>query len=101
MTDSGVSVKAGEVSVTDGKVKVGGSEVDVAPSTVMNTHQVMNAYNFELKEENAKAVYKIDSTEDKLLLGFIPIQMERKVTVDASNNNLIADEKPWYAFMAV
>ncbi|MDY6866085.1 MAG: hypothetical protein SVY15_08985, partial [Halobacteriota archaeon] len=55
----------------------------------------------ELKEENAKAVYKIKVEEDRKLLGFIPVEIEKELTADATNpeTGIIEEEMPWWAFL--
>ena len=55
----------------------------------------------ELKEENARAVYKIRTTESRKLLGFIPVKVERILTVDAASTEakIIEEAKPWWAFL--
>ena len=55
----------------------------------------------ELKEENDRAVYKIRAAESRKLLGFIPMKLERALTVDAASTEaeVIEEKRPWWAFL--
>ena len=57
----------------------------------------------ELKEENARAVYKIKTDEGRKLLGFIPVKVEKILTIDAANTEakIIEEESPWWTFLTI
>ncbi|MFC2020475.1 hypothetical protein ACFLU1_01590 [Chloroflexota bacterium] len=97
--DANLEVKASELSIENEVIRVGNSEVKVMPSTVIEKIQV-EPREMELKEENAKAVYRIKADEKRKLFGFIPVKIERTLTVDAADTEVKVDEKgPWWAFL--
>ena len=51
----------------------------------------------ELKEEDDKAVYKMKAYEPRKLFGLIPPTIQKTVTIDADNGDLIGEQRPWYA----
>jgi hypothetical protein len=98
--DENLEVKAPELSIENEVLRTGNFEVKVMPSTVIEKIQV-EPKELELKEEDAKAVYKIKSDESRKLLGFIPVKVEKTLTVDAANAEaeIIKEEKPWWTFL--
>ncbi len=98
ITDESVEVKADEVSLEGGVLRVGSSEVKISPTEVVNKLQI-SPKKVELKEENSKAVYKVQGNEQRKLLGVIPVDVEKEVTVDANDNNIVSEQSSWYAFL--
>lgn len=100
--DEDLKVTAEEISVKDATLMVGNSEVKLAASDVVDKLKI-SPKSIELKEENTKAVYKIKVDENRNLLGFIPIQVENSLTIDAANSEagIIGEELPWWAFLTV
>jgi len=98
--DGNREIKASELSIKNEILNVGNSEVKLTASDVVEKIKV-EPKEIELKEENAKAVYKIRVDEDRKLLGFIPVKAEKDLTVDATNKNaeIIKEEYPWWVFM--
>ena len=98
--DENLEIKALEVSIENEVLRVGNSQVKVMPSTVIEKMQI-EPKEIELKEENAKAVYKIKIDENRKLLGFIPVRVEKTLTVDAMDTEVkTIDEKgPWWMFL--
>ena len=98
--DGNLKIKASELSIKKEVLKVGNSEVQLTASDVVEKIKV-EPKEIELKEENAKAVYKIKVDEDRKLLGFIPVEVEKDLTVDATNQKaeIVKEEYPWWVFM--
>ena len=98
--DGNLEIKAPELSIKNEVLKIGNSEVKLTASDIVEKIKV-EPKEIELKEENAKAVYKIKVDEDRKLLGFIPVKVEKDLTVDATNQNaeIIKEESPWWIFM--
>ncbi len=96
--DRGLEVMAAEVSIVDNVLKVGNSEVKVAASDVADKLQILPK-SVELREENAKSVYKMKIDEKRKLFGIIPVNIEKSLTVDAANGDLLEEKRPWYAFL--
>ena len=79
---------------------VGDSEVKLRPGTIIENIEI-EPKEIELKEENAKAVYIIKADESRKLFGFIPIKVEKTITVDAEDAEakIIKEKRPWWAFL--
>jgi hypothetical protein len=98
--DENLIVKTPELSIENDTLRVGNSEVKLRPGTIMGKIEI-EPKEIELKEENAKAVYKIKTDESRKLLGFIPIKVEKTLTLDAANTEvkITEEEGPWWAFL--
>jgi antitoxin component of MazEF toxin-antitoxin module len=98
--DGTLQVKAAELSIEAEILRVGNSEVKLMPSAVIEKLKI-EPKEIELKEENAKAVYKIKAAESRKLFGFISVKIERTLTVDATSAEakVIEEESPWWAFL--
>jgi hypothetical protein len=97
--DENLEIKAPELSIENEVLRVGTSEVKLSPVAVIEEIK-LQPIEMELKEENATAVYKIKADERRKLLGFIPINVKKTLTVDAANTEveIIEEESPWWAF---
>lgn len=95
--DGGLEVRAAEVSIKGNKLRVGDSEVNISASAVAEKLEI-SPKSVELKEEAEKAVYKMIVLEPRKLFGFIPLTIQKTVTVDADNGDLLREQRPWYAF---
>ncbi|MFC2056827.1 hypothetical protein ACFLTO_04600 [Chloroflexota bacterium] len=98
--DANYEVKAPELSIENEVLRVRNSEVKVMPSTVIERLQV-DPKEIELREENTKAVYKIKAAEKRKLFGFIPVKIEKTLTVDALDAEVktIDEKRSWWAFL--
>jgi len=96
--DENLEIKAEEVSIKDNVLWVGKSEVKLAASKVAENLGV-SPQAVELKEENAKAVYKFKVKEPRKLFGFISINITKTLTADAASSELTAERRPWYSFL--
>jgi hypothetical protein len=97
--DENLEIKTPELSIEDEVLRTGDSEVKIMPSTIMERIRI-EPEEIELKEENAKAVYRIRTNERRKLFGFIPLTVENILTIDAENTevDIIKEERPWWAF---
>ncbi len=97
--DADLEINALELSIENEVLRVGDSEVNLRPTAVIEKINI-EPKEIELKEENAKAVYKVKADENRKLFGFIPVKVETTLTVDAASTeaNIIKEEKPWWAF---
>ena len=98
--DENLIIKAPELSIENGALHIGNSEVKLRPGAIIKKTNI-EPVEIELKEEHAKAVYKIKTDENRKLLGFIPVRVERTLTVDATSTdvNINEEEKPWWTFL--
>ena len=96
--DKSLEVEAAEIFIKDNALRVGNSEVKLAASVVAENLNV-TPKAAELKEENAKAVYKFKVEEPRKLLGFIPIRITKTLTADAQSSDLLDERLPWYSFL--
>lgn len=96
--DSGLEVKVEEISIKENVLRVGAAEVRLAASYVVEKLKV-SPKSVELKEENEKAVYKMKVDEPRKLFGFIPLTIQKTITTDADNADILKEQRPWYAFL--
>ncbi len=100
ISDSGVKANAKEISIKDGVVKVGVTPVNVRPSQIMDKITLMPE-EIELKEEKGIAVYKVKADEKRKILGIIPIEIRKEITIDATNSsaNIVGEKGVWWGFI--
>jgi hypothetical protein len=100
LQDGNLIVKTPELSIENDALRVGDSEVKLRPGTIMEEIEI-EPKEIELKEENAKAVYKIKTDESRKLLGLISIKVEKTLTLDAASTEVEITEEgmPWWAFL--
>ncbi|MFC1958060.1 hypothetical protein ACFLVQ_00645 [Chloroflexota bacterium] len=98
--DKNLEVQAAKLSIEDEVLKAGDFEVKVMPSTVIEKIRV-EPKEIRLEEEDARAVYKIKTDESRKLLGLIPVNVEKTLTVDALDTEVgtVDEEGPWWAFL--
>ena len=96
--DKGLEIKTDEVMIKENVLSVGGAEVKM-PASEVAEKLGLTPKTIELKEENAKAVYRIKIGEQRRLFGFIPLNISKTVTADAENGNALGEYFPWYSFL--
>jgi len=102
INEGNLEVKTAELSIEGGVLRVEVSEVKIMPSAVIEKIKA-EPVDIELKEENAKAVYKIKTAESRKLFGFIPVKVEKTLTVDAASTEvgITTEKSPWWAFLTI
>jgi len=97
--DEDLRIKAKALSIEDEVLRVGDAEVKLRPRVVIDKIK-LEPKEMVLEEENARAVYRIKADENRKLLGFIPIKVEKTLTVDAEDEEvkIIKEKRPWWAF---
>lgn len=100
ISDNGVKANAKEISIKDGVVKLGVIPVNVRPSQIMNRITLIPK-EIELKEEKGIAVYKVKADEKRKILGIIPVEIRKEITIDATNSsaNIVGERGVWWGFM--
>ena len=82
----------------------GGKEIKVAPSQILEKSIVKNPVDLkiELTQEKGTPVYKIKAVEKRKLFFFIPVNVNKEITIDASNEaaTKLKEIKPWWSFLA-
>jgi len=103
MEDGDYEVFADGLSVEGEKLKFDGSEIKITASQIMEKITDVSPDKIQLVKENSKVLYQIDSEKQKKLLGFIPVKVKSRITVDAEDSELdmsnVMEEVPWYDFM--
>lgn len=56
--------------------------------------------NFELKDENNKAVYKLEQDENLKVFGLFNTNGRYAITIDAESGDVIKTKKPWFDFIS-
>jgi hypothetical protein len=97
ITDGAVSVDVPELSIKENKINMADKVVQVAPSEVMAKAKMQKTKQLNMSVENGTPVYDIKGDENRKLLWVIPVTMEKQVKVDATNGNVIKEEKPWWS----
>jgi hypothetical protein len=97
ISDRDLEIKpaSAQVIVNDGAV-----EVKLMPSTAVANVNI-TPKEVELTEEDNKPVYRIKTDENRKLLGFINVKVEKTITVDAASTDatVIKEKRPWWAFL--
>jgi len=101
LRDNGVEAQAAEVTVTAEAVSVGGADVKVTPSEAAKKVSGAKKKLTITTSANKKAVYNVDAQSKAKILGILPVEMPRKVSVDAQSGSIISDEKPIWSVIAV
>lgn len=94
--DSGLEVNTAGVSIKENVMSVGDAEVKMAASDVAQKLNIL-PNSVELKSENQQAVYEMKTAENRKLFGFINLNIQKTITADAQNGNLLKERLPWYA----
>ena len=96
--DGTLEIKALELTIENETLKVGNSEVKFTAGDVVKKIEVepKEIREIELIEENAKAVYKIKTEESRKLLGFIQVEVETDLTIDAAEAKVVEESVPWW-----
>ena len=98
INDGNISVATSEATVSNNKLMVGSNEVKVAPSEVSGkTNMIVK--QMTMATENGKAVYSAKGTEKRNLFAVLPVEIEKKVKVNAANGDIISEDKPWWSFL--
>jgi hypothetical protein len=97
--DENLVIKVPELTIENEVLRVANTEIKLMPSTIVEKISI-EPEEIELREENAKAVYRIRTNERRKLFGLIPLTVEKTLTIDAENTevDIIKEEKPWWAF---
>lgn len=96
--ENNMVTKAKEISIEDGTLKVGDSQVSLPASEVAAGLNITPT-SVELREENSQAVYRMNVPEPMKILGVITVNVNKTVTANAENGNLIKEQLPWYSFL--
>jgi len=82
----------------------GSKEVKVAPSQIVEKAAIKNPIDLkvELVQEKNKPVYKVKAVEKRKLFFFIPVNVSKNITIDASSEaaTKLEESKPWWSFLA-
>ena len=98
-------LQALEIAKNTGKIKKGTNEttktIERGKAKLVVIAQNVEPKEIELKEENAIAIYKIKTDENRKLLGIMPIKIEKTYTANATNPEveIINENMPWWAFL--
>ncbi|MDO8601310.1 MAG: hypothetical protein Q7R46_01360, partial [bacterium] len=96
--DKGLEVDASEVMIKENVLSVGGADVKMSASEVIEKLGLVPT-TIELREEDARAVYDMTIEERRKLFGFIPFNSQKTVTAAADNGNALSEQLPWYNFL--
>jgi hypothetical protein len=77
--------------------------ITVLPTQAMNLVRATNQTirSIELVIEQERALYNIQEQRTVRLFGLIPIGMTVQSRVDATNNELVSVQKPWWSFLTL
>jgi hypothetical protein len=97
MNESGIIVEAPRITIGKDSITIDGKQVNITPSEVVKK-VMFTPKKIKLMIKEQKAVYEASAEENRNLLGFIPVKINRNVVVDASDATVISDDKPWWYF---
>jgi len=102
LKDGGVAADVSEIRLSQEKVYVGGSEeLKVTPSQAASAVSGSVSGIRLVTDDKNKPVYIVNAKEGKKILGLVPIEVEKKVTVDGTTNQVITEEKPWWSILTI
>ncbi len=96
--DKDLSVIVDDVLIKQGGLSVGGVKVNISASEIVEKFS-LSPKTIELKKVDNRAVYNIVNGERRKLFGFIRINIEKIVTIDADNAEILQKRTPWYRFL--
>ncbi|MFH1785105.1 MAG: hypothetical protein ABH842_01635 [Candidatus Micrarchaeota archaeon] len=101
MTDGNVSITTNEtLDILNGSLSVNGKNVGLMPSDIpalVHSKELKSVY---LKSEPGGVVYHINATKKAKVLFFFDADMDVEIQLDATNGELLKENKPWWAFLA-
>jgi hypothetical protein len=100
LSDATTNAWAKEFTVTSDGVKLGNATISITPSEAVVATGA-TATTVALNEENGKAVYKIESKENRKLLWLIPVEVDGSYKVSAEDGAVLSSELPWWSFLAM
>ncbi len=95
-TTSDVSVENSELTVGNVKVKV---LPDQASEKAKQVIAALNVKKISIKEQSGKTVYSVQGIRNGRLLFLIPVDVEMTANIDASTNEVVGTEAPWWNFL--
>lgn len=101
LRDNGVEASATDVTVTQEGVKVGSADISISPSEAANrVNAALKKITIATTPDN-RAVYKVEAQTKAKLIGVLPVTINRTVSIDSENGNVLSDQKPWWAVLAI
>jgi len=97
MTDGTTVVSIPELSIRANKISIADQVIQVAPSAVMVRAKMQNQKQLNMSVENGTPIYNIKGDENRNFLWVVPVTMEKQVKIDATNGNVLSEEKPWWS----
>lgn len=74
-------------------------EIKILPSAASETARRVLGEKFEdieLIQKDNSAIYKINGNKNANVLGFIPVEFNLGVEIDAESGDVLREDKPWY-----
>jgi hypothetical protein len=94
-----------EVVIKNDALVVVDKKIEVLPTEATSFFKIKpeEVRHFELKVENERPVYQIKVVEKRKFLGFIPVNINREIKIDASSKikQILEDKKPWWSFLTI
>ncbi|MEK6823171.1 MAG: hypothetical protein AABY13_05050, partial [Nanoarchaeota archaeon] len=97
--DGEIEVETQGVSISKGKIKVGGIEVK-APGAALSADVRAGATKVELEEEDGSVVYKVEAQKNGKFLGLFSVVLDKEIKVDAQTGATVDVKGPWWSFLA-
>jgi len=91
------------VDLSSSNLVVNNKELKVTPRQVVERVSLKNPIDLkvELVQEKETPVYKVRAVEKRKLLFFIPVNVSKEMTIDATNEQTpkLSEKKPWWSFL--
>ncbi|MBT4192196.1 MAG: hypothetical protein HOE11_02720 [Candidatus Diapherotrites archaeon] len=85
-----------EVTIDDNGLHVRGRKIRVLPNAI----KMKAREKIELHADGNTIQYRIDAKNTRYVLGFIPVQAQEKIRINAETGELEGYERPWWTFLA-
>ena len=101
LRDSGAEATTTDITVSSEGVSTGGAQIKVSPSEAAQKVKATKKKISIAANNQKRAVYNVKGQTNAKILGILPVTMQRSIEIDAQNGNVLSDEKPWWAAVAV
>lgn len=96
--DGQLNVSVPNVAISNGSLSVNGSPLKLAPFDIQ-ARLNLSIRGIGLSTENGTLVYNVNGTEQRRLLGILPVTISKRANVDANSGNVVSENGPWWEFL--
>jgi hypothetical protein len=99
ISEGNLSVEAGDVKISNGRIKVGDIEI-MTPGEVIVGDLKVTANKVQIRTEEGKVVYNVETARPAKVFWLFPVNVTGEVKINAENGQTIRVQNPWWNFLA-